>query len=111
VKGPSIAVAVVAALVLAGCGQKRNDSAEEAPVAALGTGIPVGAPGAVGVDFASPAARPNLPDPDDLEALPKPLPMPLPPDPFEAPDDEDLQDDGGPAPAPPSPKRKKGMAL
>ncbi|MFO0759576.1 MAG: hypothetical protein U0359_23995 [Byssovorax sp.] len=95
---------------LAGCG---SSPAPDEPALAAATGIPAGAPGAVGVKFDGPSpASTELPDPH-----PMPLPKHLPPDPFDPLDDGDGDHapDAGVAPPPPlpphKPPKKKGMQL
>jgi hypothetical protein len=89
-------------LALAGC---HREAPEDAPPAAGGAGIPMGAVGAVGASFDAPSARPEAPAPPKGKPSKPPVGLgpgdPLPPDPFEPPDDAD------PDPSP-TPKPKGG---
>ncbi len=85
-------------VALAAC---DREGPEDAAIAVPGTGIPVGAVGAVGVGFDAPAASVEAPPPRSPEKGPRGWPGTLAPDPFADPPSAS----GGPAKHPrPPPK-------
>jgi hypothetical protein len=107
---PPRALALIAVLVaLTACGTKPGPPD---PAVAVGTGIPMGAPKATGVDFEASSSRVTPTDHAHPEDGPIPLPTALPPDPFDPPDVPEPKEHAGSPAGPKGPKpAMKGTQL